>query len=120
MAGKRGGLMSNSDDPQMRLENTDFPIKLDWFQKNCCLTDGKGNVGSECEVRVEKDARVAMRQDGSFVVAGVLTMFPGNLVSSVIRHLAQLCPVSPTSHNLTSAVTRPTVPVADTANMQIK
>ena len=65
-----------------------------------------------------KDA--SWTQDGSFVVAGVLTMFPGNLVSSVIRHLAQLCPVSPTSHNLTSAVTRPTVAVADTANIQIK
>ena len=28
MAGKRGGLMSNSDDPQMRLEKTDFSIKF--------------------------------------------------------------------------------------------
>ena len=47
---------------------------------------------SAVNMRYEQRKTLGYEQDRSFVVAGVLTMFPGNLVSSVIWHLAQLCP----------------------------
>lgn len=39
---------------------------------------------SAVNMRYEQRKTLGYEQDRSFVVAGVLTMFPGNLVSSVI------------------------------------